>query len=295
MQDSIPIHRGILKHWIYSDSDYFKVWVTMLSRARYLAEPKKGLYQNVNYTLNRGEFLFGRKKWNEDTGVSEQKLRTLIKKLLREEMIVNLSTTSKFTIFLIVNYENFNQQTNQQQTHEEQGVDDVGEPAHQPPDNQHLTSNQPASNQHLTTNKEGNKKAKTVKTVKTNIYTSEFESFWSAYPKKKSKNDALKAWNKIKLTDDLLIAIMDGLQRSIKCVDWVKNGGQFIPYPATWLNGERWTDVVEEAQTDLFTNKPKMSKREQQLDEFGRMMEDYDRCNVQKTSDDVFCELPQLR
>lgn len=49
----------------------------------------------------------------------------------------------------------------------------------------------------------------------------------------------------------------------------------------------------EQNQTKLFADKPKMSKREQQLDELGRIMDDYDRCNSQKATDDVFCELPE--
>lgn len=162
MQDSIPIHRDTLKHWVYCDSDYFKVWVTMLSKARYLTEPKKGMYHNINYTLQRGEFLFGRKKWNEDTGVSEQKLRTLVKKLLKEEMIVNIAVTPKFTIYLIKNYEKFNQL----QTQEVQGVEGDSQPS----DNQQPTSNQPATNQHLTTNKESSNKAKKAKQVNKNTY-----------------------------------------------------------------------------------------------------------------------------
>jgi predicted phage replisome organizer len=126
-------------------------------------------------------------------------------------------------------------------------------------------------------------------------YTLYFETFWTKYPRKTAKKDAIKAWNKIKLTDSLLSVIMDGLENAIKSVDWVKDGGKFIPYPASWLNGERWTDEVQEAQVGLFTEKPKMSKREQQLDELERVMADYDRGNECKASKDVCNELRQLR
>lgn len=194
MEDSIPIHRDALKHWIYSDAEYFKVWVTMLARARYLVEPKKDIYQNIHYTLNRGEFLFGRKKWNENTGVSEQKLRTLIKKLIKEEMIVNVTTTSKFTIYLIVNYEKFNQHDNQQRYQEIQGIEEVNN--HH--DNLQLTSIQPASNQHLTTNKESKERSKKVENEKTNIYTPEFELFWSEYPSPGYQNSKQQAFKNFK-------------------------------------------------------------------------------------------------
>ena len=32
-----------------------------------------------------------------------------------------------------------------------------------------------------------------------------------------------------------------------KSKDWTKDGGQYIPYPATWLNGKRWQDELEPA------------------------------------------------
>jgi hypothetical protein len=28
--------------------------------------------------------------------------------------------------------------------------------------------------------------------------------------------------------------------------DWIKDGGKFIPYPATWLNAKRWEDEETE-------------------------------------------------
>ena len=85
---------------------------------------------------------------------------------------------------------------------------------------------------------------------------SSFGEFWSNYPNKKAKKDAVKAWGKIKLNNNLFNLIIESLEKHKKSVDWVKNGGKFIPHPATWLNGERWNDEVEEAQVGLF-DKPK--------------------------------------
>ena len=49
----------------------------------------------------------------------------------------------------------------------------------------------------------------------------------------------------------------------------------------------------EQNQTVLFSNKPKMNKREQQLDEVGRMFEEYDRINSQQNNNGVCRQLPQ--
>ena len=32
-----------------------------------------------------------------------------------------------------------------------------------------------------------------------------------------------------------------------KSHDWTKDGGQFIPHAATWLNGKRWEDELPAA------------------------------------------------
>lgn len=90
-------------------------------------------------------------------------------------------------------------------------------------------------------------KEKKIKENKSKEKTSSsFDSFWILYPKKKAKGDAQKAWNKLKLTDDLFNTILDAVRRQSSSYDWTKNNGQFIPNAATWLNGGRWEDEVKE-------------------------------------------------
>jgi|GEM_PF-858701 len=69
-----------------------------------------------------------------------------------------------------------------------------------------------------------------------------FDQFWAAYPRKKSKGQAEKAWAKLKPDEQLFCAIMAGLERAKTSAEWQKEGGQFIPYPATWLNAKGWED-----------------------------------------------------
>jgi hypothetical protein len=88
-------------------------------------------------------------------------------------------------------------------------------------------------------------KVKKSKVKKSNINTPHFERFWDAYPKKVSKVNALKAWNKIEPDEALTQLIIDGVERWKKSPQWIKDDGQFIPYPATFLNGERWRDECE--------------------------------------------------
>lgn len=37
-------------------------------------------------------------------------------------------------------------------------------------------------------------------------------------------------------------SIIDSLEQFRGCKDWLKENGQYIPYPSTWLNQKRWED-----------------------------------------------------
>jgi hypothetical protein len=80
-----------------------------------------------------------------------------------------------------------------------------------------------------------------------------FAIFWTAYPKKKAKEDAQRAWEKRRPDSDLLAVMLRALERQKQTPDWQTEKGRYIPLPATWLNGGRWTDAVEVdlAQADL--------------------------------------------
>lgn len=69
-----------------------------------------------------------------------------------------------------------------------------------------------------------------------------FTDFWMAYPRRESKPRALKAYGTAakKVTRPEIIAA--GLRRWT--AHWMAAGTatQFIPLPATWLNGEKWND-----------------------------------------------------
>ncbi len=81
-----------------------------------------------------------------------------------------------------------------------------------------------------------------------------FAEFWEQYPKKVAKPAAEKAWRKIKPSNRLLADLMAGLARQKASADWQKDGGQFIPHPATWLNARRWEDEQPTASAYLATD-----------------------------------------
>jgi hypothetical protein len=69
-----------------------------------------------------------------------------------------------------------------------------------------------------------------------------FNLFWKVYPKKKAKQNAEKAFQKINPDDLLLEVIISAIEKSKTTEEWIKEKGKFIPHPATWLNGKRWLD-----------------------------------------------------
>jgi len=69
-----------------------------------------------------------------------------------------------------------------------------------------------------------------------------FSKFWAAYPKKKSKGAAEKAFKSIKPDAQLLEAMLKAIERAKISPDWLKDGGAFIPHPATWLRAKGWED-----------------------------------------------------
>lgn len=80
-------------------------------------------------------------------------------------------------------------------------------------------------------------------------YKSRFQKFWQAYPKKRSKGDAEKAWKALKPDDALLADILKSIELQKQSINWQKDGGQYIPYPATFLRAKGWLDETTQAQT----------------------------------------------
>lgn len=67
-----------------------------------------------------------------------------------------------------------------------------------------------------------------------------FYGFYEFYPKHRDKQAAIRAWDKLKPSDELIAVIGRALIRQKASPDWVRGIG--IPYPSTYLNNQRWTD-----------------------------------------------------
>lgn len=84
----------------------------------------------------------------------------------------------------------------------------------------------------------------------------DFDTFWALYPKKVAKADARKAWAQTKDIRPELTNLLTAITAACKTESWMKSNGAFIPYPATWLRGERWDDIHEVTLPNVVNEKP---------------------------------------
>lgn len=79
-----------------------------------------------------------------------------------------------------------------------------------------------------------------------------FDMFYQAYPKKVGKPAATKAWKAAKVKVDEVSAILGDIATRSQSRDWIKDDGQFIPNPATYLNQRRWEDQPQQPHGNPF-------------------------------------------
>lgn len=100
----------------------------------------------------------------------------------------------------------------------------------------------PTDSRHITdaSSPTSTSKAKKKKHVAPTALDSDFDAFWSIYPRKTAKANASKAWAKHKPD---LPAVLAGLQAQLAAGMFAET--KFTPHGATYLNQRRWEDPPE--------------------------------------------------
>jgi len=83
---------------------------------------------------------------------------------------------------------------------------------------------------------------KVVEITQANGKLSDFELFWEVYPRRQKKGDATKAWLQTESIRPSIEEIISAIHEQQKSVQWQKDGGQYIPLPASWLRAWQWSD-----------------------------------------------------
>ncbi len=73
------------------------------------------------------------------------------------------------------------------------------------------------------------------------------EKFWPAYPKKVGKQEAFKAFRKIKAPASKIDQIVAAIETQKQSEQWTKERGAYIPNPKTWIDQGRWEDELTTA------------------------------------------------
>lgn len=92
----------------------------------------------------------------------------------------------------------------------------------------------------------------------------QFNEFWQAYPRKESKQEALRAFTKA-IRTTALPTMLQALQSQCQSQQWAIQ--KIIPHPATWLNQKRWESEVQPEPTKTAEMSPMMlSIKSKELD-----------------------------
>jgi hypothetical protein len=72
-----------------------------------------------------------------------------------------------------------------------------------------------------------------------------FEALWQYYPRGESRQAAIRAWDRLRPSDELIDTMARALSRQMQSPTW--RDGVGIPYLSTWLNNRRWEDEARSA------------------------------------------------
>lgn len=117
----------------------------------------------------------------------------------------------------------------------------------QQPTTEPIKTEQPTTNDNKTQQTESNfpkEKEKEKEKEKKKEEELLFARFWDAYPKHTAKTAARKAFDKVNPDAAKVETMLAAIEKQKASAQWQENGGQFIPYPATWLNQNRWEDEL---------------------------------------------------
>ena len=245
----IKSYRSIVEWEWWDDHNTTRLWIYLLHTVNHEQKKWRGI------TIEPGQVVTSRLSLSEATGLSQQQIRTSLDKL-KSTSNITIKTTNKYTLLTVVKWCDYQEQSTSTSTSN-------------PP------NEQPTNNQQITTTKE----VKEIKNVRSNkkslkdiAHSREelkgFDDFWKAYPKKKSKADAQKAWGKINPDDTLITKILEGVDNAKKYDHRFKGEEQYIPYPSKWLRAKGWEDEFSKSSAKYSDEEEKRSMYSEIYDKY---------------------------
>ena len=100
----VKLYRKIKEKGWYKKSEYVHLWVHILLRADH--EEKEFLWNGQLMKTKKGQFITGRKKLNEETGIAETTIERILKTFENGHQIEQ-HKTSKFRLITVLNWEKY--------------------------------------------------------------------------------------------------------------------------------------------------------------------------------------------
>lgn len=230
----IKLHRQMLGWGWYTDTATKCVFLHLLL----LAAWEEGSYREVR--LAPGQAVSSIRELSAQTGVSVQSVRTALRHLKSTGEITQ-EPRGKYSVFTIENYARY------------QGAGAGGDwqPARQRhgggtgPDIKKQRSKDTLSGAEGEKSGAGDCGAETGGTDPCSAGAGDpegFGAFWAAYPKKRARADAARAWKALSPDHGLQARMLSALESQKAGAEWQREGGRFVPYPGAWLRGRRWED-----------------------------------------------------
>jgi len=217
------VDRSIFDNALLKDPAYFRGWLWLVSEAAWAPYRKSVRSGRARILLNleRGQLSHGREFIARALNWTPQRVRTFLNHL-EIDGLINRQTIDGQIVISICNYDIYqnagadaNQQTNQQT-------------------NQQSTTNQPQLIEYKIQKKDIAR-------------SSDFETWYRTYPKKKHPEKAKNAYRKVIASGNITVETL--LERTIAfAAEWKQRPRdelKFCPYPASWLNAGGYADEPE--------------------------------------------------
>lgn len=219
-KDYFFVNRKLLNsnRWLCEKFTRAQAWIDLFGLAQHT--PNFFMVRGIKVELNRGQLGYSQLTLAERWKWSRDKVRRYLKRLESDGDIIQ-QNNEVTTIITIVKYDLW------------QGHKFVNNTTNNTSEKHQKNIKQDTYNKDNKDNKE-------------NIYSS-FELFWSEYPKRTSKKKTQELWVKLSPSEELVEKIITSLRKQKESSQW--QNLQYVPYPTTWLNQERWNDEIIKQQS----------------------------------------------
>ena len=206
-----------------------EIWDYLLREANHADKKYAG------FILKRGQLFRSYKEIRDDLSwkvgyrterYNENQMKMGMRYLMKQLMIT-LAKQPRGNVITVCNYDKFQDPGNYEATNEAPNE---------------ATNGQPMGNQRVPSINKNVKKEKKDKNYKKETYSAEFLKFWDAYPNKTGKKPSWKKWQSINSGRPPIDVLLSAIENQKKGRKWQQ---QIIVNPETWLNQERWDDVVD--------------------------------------------------